>query len=250
MLTNLFIGRDALLDFTVSVTGTALLIPVLFWLFFGEREYRVKNKISRDDLGKTTDILFWLILLSLGILIAPGSSLMIQKMIGSVPYIDTMIMIPTAMITVYAFIHLMRRLHVTEKKRRIGAVICLSALIVISSSVFISYGHPLGFRLVSNPMKIDPETQEICEMVGSDYVLLPEEIYGQIGEFDSGVKAGSLHDITYDRYHAYHATVAAIEAQADLFVIRKAYDNPSAISPYYEKIAETDHYVIYQRSEE
>ena len=129
------------------------------------------------------------------------------------------------------------------------AVICLAILIVISSSVFISYDHPLGIRLLSNSKKIDPEVEDICDLVDSDYAMLPDEIYGQIGEYDSNVKAGSLREVPYDRYYAYHVTVASLEAEAPLFVIRKSYDDPSSIEPYYNKTAETKHYVIYQRSE-
>ena len=245
MMSNLFIGRDAFIDFAVSVTGLALMIPVLFWLYFGERNYHDQTK-KRMDL--TTHILFWLILIPLGLLIAPGSSLIIQKLIGAQPLINTMIALPTAMVTVYAFIHLTERLRI-EGKKWIYSVICLAILIVASSSIFISYDHPLGFKLVSNSMKIDPEVQSICEQIGSDYTMLPEEIYGQVGEYDSGVHAGSLCEVPHDRYYAYHVTVASLDAEARLFVIRKSYDDPSAIEPHYTKTAETEHYVIYQRSE-
>ena len=247
MMSALFIGHDGFIDFTVSVTGLVLIIPALFWLYFGERSRVEQNDSGNTSVNSTTQILFWLIIISLGVLIAPGSSLVIRKLIGTQPYMNTMIAMPTALVTVYAFIHLANHLHLNEKKR-ISAVVCLSILILVSSSIPISY-HPLGIKLLSNPMKIDPEVQTIVKIVNSDYVMLPDEIYGQVGEYDSGVKADSLREVPYDRYYAYHVTVTALDAEAPLFVIRKSYDNPSAIEPYYKKTAETKHYVIYQRSE-
>ncbi len=247
MMSTLFMGRDAFLDFTVSVTGLALIIPVLFWLFFGEREFAARNHDRNSCLRSTTRILFWLVLIPLGLLIAPGSSFMVQKLMGTQPLINIMIAIPTAMMTVYAFIHMVERLKLNGKKW-VCSVVCLAILIIVSSSVFISYDHPLGFMPLSNSIKIDPEVQDICSQVGSDYAMLPEEIYGQIGEFDSGVHAGSLCEVPHDRYYAYHVTLASLDAEARLFVIRKSYDDPSAIEPYYYKAAETKHYVIYQRS--
>ncbi len=249
MMSRLFVGRDAFIDFAVSVTGLPLIIPALFWLYFGERICARRDKACKISADPTARILFWLILIPLGLLIAPGSSFIIQKIIGIQPYINTMIAIPTALVVIYSFIHLTGYFKL-DGKQRISVVICLAVLIVISSSVFISYDHPLGMRLLSNSKKIDPEVQDICDLVDSDYVMLPDEIYGQIGEYDSGVKAGSLREVPYDRYYAYHVTVASLNSEAPLFVIRKSYDDPSSIEPYYKKAAETTHYVIYQRSKE
>lgn len=247
MMANLFLGRDAFIDFSISVTGISLIIPVLFWLYFGERECaaRTGNKIDQ-----TTNVLFWLIIIPLGILIAPGSNLFIQKMIGSVPLREAMIAVPTAMATVYAYIHLTKRLHITGKKR-ISAVLCLSLLIAIASSIPIRYAYPLGFKLVSNSMKIDPEVQEICEKVGSDYVLLPKNILGQVGEFDSGVNAVPAADITFEETKAQTVAQKATELDVASVVIKNSYDDPEIFeSQYYKKTAETEHYVIYQRSDE
>lgn len=247
-MSHLFIGRDAFIDFAVSVTGLALIIPSLFWLYFGELTCARRDNDCKTSSDPTARILFWLILIPLGLLIAPGSSLIIQKIMKAQPYINTMIAIPTALVVIYAFIHLTSHFRF-KGKQQMRAVICLAILIVISSSVFISYDHPLGIRLLSNSKKIDPEVEDICDLVDSDYAMLPDEIYGQIGEYDSNVKAGSLREVPYDRYYAYHVTVASLEAEAPLFVIRKSYDDPSSIEPYYNKTAETKHYVIYQRSE-
>lgn len=248
MMSFLFIGRDAFIDFAVSVTGLVLIIPALFWLYFGERIFAQRDKACKTSADPIARILFRLILILLGLLIAPGSSFIIQKMMGIQPYINTMISIPTALVVIYAFIHLTAFFKL-DGRQRISTVICLAILIVISSSVFISYDHPFGIKLLSNSKKIDPEVQNICDLVDSDYVMLPDEIYGQIGEYDSGVKAGSLREVPYDKYYAYHVTVASLEAEAPLFVIRKSYDDPSSIEPYYKKTAETEHYVIYRRSD-
>ena len=249
MMSSIFIGRDAFINYTVSVTGLALIIPSLFWLFFGEREYVARNKTIQKSPDTTTHILFWLVLIPLGVLTAPGSSLIIQKLIGVQPLINTMTAIPTAMVTVYSFIHLVERLNITGKKK-VYSIICLAILIVVSSSIYISYDHPLGIHLVSNTKKIEPEVLDICHKVGSDYVMLPEEIYGQIGEYNSKINAGSLHEIAHDKYYAVNVAKTSSETKSPLFVIRKSYDNAKIIEPYgYKKTAETKHYVIYQRSE-
>ena len=247
MMSTFFIGHDGFIDFIVSVTGLALIIPALFWLFFGELINTNQHDGENKSVGFTAKLLFWLIVIPLGILIAPGTSFIIQKMIGAQPYMNTMIALPTALVVCYSFIHLANRFDLNGKNRII-AVVCLSTLIMISGSIPLSI-HPLGIKLLSNPMKIDSEVYAIEKIVDSDFVMLPEEIYGQIGEYDSGINASSLQGIPYDRYYAYHVTVTALDAKAPLFVIRKPYDNPSAIKPYYKKTAETEHYVIYQRSE-
>ena len=246
MMANLFLGRDAFIDFSVSVTGISLIIPVLFWLYFGEKEYSIRTKNNQDI---TTNNLFWLLIVPLGLLIAPGSSLLIQKMIGSVPLVKTMIAIPTAMATVYAFIHLTKRLNITGRKR-IGAGFCLALLVVVASSISIRYAYPLGFKLVSNSIKIDPETQEICQKVGSDYVLLPKYILGQIGEYESGVNAVPFSKIDFDETNAKIVAQKAIDLGDATIVTKKSYDEPDVFeSAQYKKTAETKHYVIYQRSE-
>ena len=59
MIANLFLGRDAFLDFIVSVTGMALIIPALFWLFFGERECTVRTKENGEQVwgvGKSSNV--------------------------------------------------------------------------------------------------------------------------------------------------------------------------------------------------
>ena len=252
MIANLFLGRDAFLDFIVSVTGMALIIPALFWLFFGERECTVRTKENGEQqpANQTARILFWLIIITLGILIAPVSSSFIQTLIGPCPYIDTMIAIPTVLVVIYSFIHLMNRLCIIGRKRLI-AFICLVIMIVTANSVFITYDHPLGIELTTNPKKISPEIQELCRLVGSSYVLVPDEIYGQIGEYDSGVKAGHLNGIPFEKYYAYGAAKVAADAKTPLYIIRKSYDIPYASETFgYKKTAETKHYVIYQRSEE
>ena len=247
MMANLFLGRDAFIDFSISVTGISLMIPVLFWLYFGEREYAARTKSSIDT---TTNSLFWLLTIPLGLLIAPGSSLLIQKMIRSVPLLEAMIAIPTAMATVYAFIHLTKRLHITGRKR-VGATVCLALLIVIASSIPIRYAYPLGFKMISNSMKIDPEVQEISEKIGSDYVLLPKNILGQVGEYDSHVNAVPFSEITFEENKAQTVAQKAIELGAVSIVIKESYDDPEVFeSLNYKKTAETKHYVIYQRSDE
>lgn len=248
MMTNLFLGRDAFLDYSVSVTGITLIIPALFWLFFEARSCAAQQK-AQSDIYQTTRILFWLVLLSLGVLIAPGSSLVIQKALGSEPIKNTMICIPTALVTVYTFIHLITRFRM-NRKGRAGVALCLVILIITSSSIYMTYDHPLGIELPRSPMKISHETQEICNLVSSQYVLLPEELYGQIGEFDSGIQAGSLKDVTKDSIYADRVAAAAYNAQAPLVVIRKSYDDREQFEYMeYERTAETKHYVIYQRLE-
>ena len=249
-MTNLFLGRDAFINFSVSVTGIVLIIPSLLWLHFGKQGCTEKSSNSiHKDAYATSSILFWLILIPLGILIAPGSSLIIQKLIHSQPYIDTMIVIPTALITVYAFMHLIDRLNIHGRKTT-GAIICLGALIIASRSVFMTYGHPLGVEAIHNLQKISPETQAICELVGSENVLLPEEIYGQIGEFDSDTNASCCRDIIHNQYYGANTAQTAASIQAMYFVIRKCYDDPVNIEYFqYKKTAETKHYMIYQRSE-
>ena len=249
MMANIFLGRDAFIDFSVHVTGIVLIIPALFWLFFGEREFANRSRAEKEDRNISTRIFFWLILIPLGLLIAPGTSSIIQKTIGSQPYIDTMIAIPTALIAVCAFMHLIDTLHLVGKKKT-GAVICFSLLIMTSSSVFMTYDHPLGIELISNSKKISPEVIEICDHLGSDYSLLPEEIYGQIHEYDSDVKAGILAGVTNDYDYAANVVKSATDAQATYFVIRKTYDDPIIAESNYYKVAETDHYLIYQRSKE
>ena len=247
MMTSFFLGRDAFIDFSIFVTGITLLIPVLLWLYFGEKEYTIRNQISRSDI--TTSSLFWLLAISLGLLIAPGSSFIIRKMIGAVSLDKGMIAMPTAMATAYAFIHLTHRLQITGKKR-VGATVCLALLIVTASSIPIRYAYPLGFKLISNSMKIDPEVQEICEKVGSDYVFLPKNILGQVEEYDSNVNAVPSAEITFDETNPEDVVQGALDFGNVTFVIKKSYDDPDVFeSQQYKKTAETEHYVIYQRSE-
>lgn len=250
-MTNLFLGRDAFLNYAVSVTGMALIIPVLFWLFFGTRSCFIPTKtVSHDSDSTTNEIVFWLSIAALVVLVAPGTSLAIQKLIGLQSYEGTMIAIPIPLLTIYAFIDLSRHYHL-KGRNRIAATICLFIIIVVSSSIFITYDHPLGIRLVSNSMKIDSETQELCKEIGDTYALLPEEIYGQIGEFDSGVENAAINKVAQDDLYSLNTAATAERMEIPLFVIKKSYEKPDHIAYYhYKKTAETEHYVIYQRSEE
>ena len=250
MMSNLFLGRDAFLNFSVSVTGIILVVPSLFWLFFSNRGFNL-GKGQTDDKGwnKTASILFWRILIPLGILVFPVTSAAVQRMIGGQPYIDTMITAPTAVVTIFSFMHIVERFRLTGKKY-VGASVCLAILIVTSSSIYMTYGHPLGFEFVSNKMKINPEVQEIGKTVGSDSVLLPEEIYGQINEFDSGIQGKSLAGIAHDWDYTVHVASAAASSQSPYVVIKKTNNDPSVFEAVnYKEIADTDHYVIYQRLE-
>ena len=242
---NLFLGRDAFIDFSVSVTGLVLIVPALLWLYYSER-----NRISKSNTlsaQSTTSIFFWIILVSLVILVAPGTSLLIQKLINPYPYKSIMIMVPTVLITVYSFIHMLGYLSI-HGKRKINAIICLSVLTFVSSSIYITYGHPLGFEVVSNSMKISPETKEICDVIHSDYALLPKEVYGQVGEYDSGVYADMLYDIPQDNYYTIELVDAVYRNHVPYVVINKSYDDSFVFGEYfYTKTAETDHYVIYYR---
>jgi len=249
-MANLFLGRDAFINFTVSGTGLSLIIPALLWLYFGKRELVLRKKLDTKTSSITSDILFWLILIPICLLIAPGTSLLIQKLIKTQPYINTMTAIPTVLIVVYTFMHLIQSLKITGRKKTY-AILVFVGLVLVSSSVFITYDHPLGIKLISNSLKIDPEVQEICKKVGHEYVLLPEEIYGQIGEFNSGVNAGSLDQVAHDDLYSLHVAETAEANQAPLFVMRKAYEKPSMIAYYnYEKIDETKNYVVYRYSKQ
>ena len=254
MMSKLFIGRDAFISFSGFITGMTLIILALFWLLFGEKEYIAKTRYdnknaTQDPFVITTKVLTALSLVILAFMIAPGTSLLIKKLIGNHPYAETMIALPSALIVAYAFIHLVKRLNIAGKKR-IGIVFCLVVLMFINITIPISYGYPLSMEFITNPMKISPETKELCKKIGSSYVLLPEEIYGQIGEYDSDVNADSLYTISHDRYYAFNVCETAIKKDAPLFVIRKTDDYPGMMEAYhYLKIDETKHYLIYQRSE-
>lgn len=247
MMTSLFLGRDAFIDFSISVTGIWLIIPALFWLFFSEQERSIS--INKKNYDSTPHYLFWLIVVPLGLLICPGSSILIQKLLGA-SLINAMIAIPTALVTIYVFIHLTKRLNIIGK-RWLGASVCLAILIVVASSLPIRYAYPMGFNLISNKMKIDPEVLEICSIVGSDQVLLPKEVLGQTGEFDSQIHAIPLKKMDYDDSKAFDIGKMAVDSNVNLIVIRKTYDLPWYFDfLHYSKTAETEHYVIYQRSDE
>ena len=254
MMSKMLIGRDAFISFSGFITGMTLTILALFWLFFGEKEYLArtksnKKKADQDSFSVTTKVLTALSLVILAFMIAPGTSLLIKKLIGNHPYAETMIALPSALIVAYAFIHLVKRLNIAGKKR-IGIVFCLAVLMFINITIPISYGYPLSMEFITNPMKISPETKELCKKIGASYVLLPEEIYGQIGEFDSNLNADSLYTVSHDRYYAFNVCETAIKKDAPLFVIRKTDDYPGMMEAYhYQKIDETKHYLIYQRSE-
>ena len=249
MMSNLFLGRDAFIDFSTSVTGIILIIPAFFWLFFYDCKNIVFTGSKKDKYFITTKCLFWLSLIIVVLLIAPGSSLLLQKLINPHSYISIMISVPTALIVIYTFLHLTEYMRLIGSKKR-DAVICLTILLIICNSIPITYDHPLGFELVSNSLKISPEVQEICDLVGSKYVLLPKEIYGQVHEYDSNVKADMLDEMNNNYNYATYVAKTAELSQAVYYVIKKNYDDTTVSELYpFTKTAETKHYVIYQRSE-
>ena len=246
MMSNFFLGRDAFIDFSISVTGIVIVIPALLWLFFGKKSSINQARFKPFHAIKNT--LSWFVLITIGILVAPISSFIINKMLGSVPLSEAFIVIPTALITVFTFIHLTNTLQI-KGKRWVGATICLSILIIVSSSIPLRYAYPIGIKPIHNTMKIDPEVYQICEIVGSNKVLLPKEILGQIGEFDSNTQAIPMTNLTHDETNSMEVIKAAVAADYAIVVINKAYDSIAFDWFLYIKIAETEHYVIYQRSE-
>ena len=245
MMTNLFLGRDAFVDFSISVTGIVLVIPALLWLFF--KKHNSASQSTSNHFYSTAIPLSWLSLIVIGILIAPVSSLIIKKLIGSVSLSETFITIPTALIVVYTFIYLTHDLNL-KGKRCVGATICLLLLIAVSSSIPIRYAYRLGITPISNAMKIDSEVCQICEIIGDQKVLLPKEILGQVGEFDSKTNAIPMNSITYNETLAATVAYTATKYDNAMVVINKVYENTRAFDSYnYKKIAETNHYVIYQR---
>ena len=130
-------------------------------------------------------------------------------------------------------------------------MLCLAVLILTSVSIPMRISYSPGFEFVSNPQKISPEVQELCKMLGSDPVLLPDEVLGQIGEFDNEVNPVHVSDPLYNETDMWEVTRQAIDAGNVPFVIRKAYINAKSQKAFrarhYQKTAETDHYVIYRR---
>ena len=251
MMSLFFLGRDAFIDFSVHVTGITLIVPALLWLWFGEHESQNRKTYDSEKLfDSSANTIFWLVVITLTFIIAPGTSYIIQKTIGDQQYINTLIAIPTVLVSVYSYISFTKAFSFKGKKLIISSF-CFCILILTSSSIFMTYDHSLGIELLSNKMKISPEVQEICNHTGPGLVMLPEELYGQIHEYDSGIEAQALTGSKNDYNYAEDVVKQSTDAGATYFVIKKSYNDSAIINSYhFSEAATTDHYIVYQQTEE
>ena len=168
--------------------------------------------------------------------------------------LEAMIILPTSLVVIYTLIYTIieQRLN---RQHICSIILSFIIIVLVSLSVSMKYAHSLGFECIANSMKISPEVKEICNRIGSDYSLLPKDILGQINEYDSGVSAVPFAEISkegaaLDETKANAVAHTAINEGCSTVVIKKAYDDQEVFtSLQYQRTAETEHYVIYQRSE-
>ena len=265
MLEQFSVGIQTIQTFARSLTGIALIIPALFWLFFADRfgsgmsggpgsPNSDRSGASRDKRNANRPDTFvmlctaWLALLPLLVYTAPVSSGLIIRLSGDRPLTACYLAVPTVLVAGYAVTMLAARhqIFTWPRRRRILLHACLAIAVLASVSMPWLFSGK-GFALTTNALKIDREIIAISDVIGTEKTLMPAAIRSQLGEYEPDSLPAD--GVRYFKTSAGNIARTGVEADCRYALIAKEYDKPAKFTEFgWGQCAETKNYIIYERN--
>ncbi len=260
----ILLGIQSLQRFSGALSALPLIIPALFFLLFTDR----RKAAARGCNPVMMRCAAWLALPVLLLVTAPVSCAVINRLLGGFGLKLCYLAAPVVPVYVYAATELMsysgalpgadsrsgvKTLSGGQLRsgsgpwsagRRAALCACLAAVALASVSVPWHFSFD-GFRLISNPQKIDRDVYTVCSVIGNDTALMPPEVRAQIGEFDNDVKPAKK--AYYHEGDPLATAYSAAKRKSTYVVVSRSDSKPEKLQRYgYKQFRNAGNYVIYR----